>query len=106
MSRITCGTVVSYPHQQEGWPRLFQPGEREFGSGPHHSVGKASAGFFEHGASNLARDYDKQMRVSHVLKNMGRPAADRRLGAAEATWDTGIVVGVHAGIGRTVAGVI
>ena len=35
----------------------------------HHSIAKASPGFFERGASNLATDYDEQIRVPHVLKN-------------------------------------
>ena len=39
----------------------------------HHSIGKASPGFFERGASNLATEYDEQIRVPHVLKNMGHP---------------------------------
>ncbi len=40
-----------------------------------HSIAKASSGFFERGAANLATDYDEQTRVPHVLKNMGHPAS-------------------------------
>ncbi len=43
----------------------------------HHSIGKASPGFFEREASKLATDYDEHIRVLHVLKNMGRPARFR-----------------------------
>ena len=39
----------------------------------HHSIAKASAGLFERGASHSATDYDGQIRVPHVLKNMGHP---------------------------------
>ena len=56
-----------------GWPRLFQPGGTRIRGSLHHSIGKASPGFFERGASNLATEYDEQIRVPHVLKNMGHP---------------------------------
>ena len=39
----------------------------------HHLIAKASAGLFERGASHSATDYDGQIRVPHVLKNMGHP---------------------------------
>ena len=55
----------------------------------HHLIAKASAGLFERGASNLATDYDEQIRVPHVLNNMsdpGRCCVDRavRLGTITA----------------------
>ncbi len=40
----------------------------------HHSIGKASRGFFERSAPNLATECDEQIRVPHVLKNMAHPA--------------------------------
>ena len=46
----------------------------------HHSIGKASPGFFKRGASNLATDYDEQIRVPHVSKNMGHAAYKPRSG--------------------------
>ena len=36
--------------------------------------------FFERGACSLATDLDEQIRVPHVLKNMGHPAQLTRLG--------------------------
>ncbi len=43
----------------------------------HHSIGKASPGFFERGAANPAAGCDEQIHVPHVLKNMGHPAGLR-----------------------------
>lgn len=37
----------------------------------HHSMGKASPGFLEGRALNLARGRNEQIRFPHVLKNMG-----------------------------------
>ena len=39
-----------------------------------HSIGKVSPEFFERGGSNLASEYDEQIRIPHVLKSVGHPA--------------------------------
>ncbi len=39
----------------------------------HDSIGKVCPGIVKHGASNLATDYDEQIHVPHVLKNMDHP---------------------------------
>ena len=40
----------------------------------YHSIVKVCAGFFKNGAFRLATDHDDQIRIPHVLKNMGHPA--------------------------------
>ena len=47
----------------------------------HDSIGKAARGYYERAASNQATDCDEQIRVPHVLKNMGHPAF--RIGSAQ-----------------------
>ena len=45
----------------------------------HHSIDKVQPQYCTSGASNLATDYDEQIRVLPVLKNMGaRPIAHAR----------------------------
>ncbi len=55
---MTCSRVADV-----GWPRLFQPGGTRIRGVFHHAIGRASPGFFECGASNLATDYDEQICV-------------------------------------------
>ena len=59
---------------ERGVAQLVSTWRTKIGAILHHLIVKLCPGFFERGAARLATDHDEQIRISHVLKNMGHSA--------------------------------